>query len=109
MVGQSMAYAPATATWPLRLLWLRPSRQQRALPGVRDGDFTRGRGGHVKRWLLILGRLLSLVLCSLCLILWLSSKIAHTAVWHEGRDGRNWYVVSTDGDLILAWRTWTDR
>jgi hypothetical protein len=57
---------------------------------------------NVKRRLLTVGRVVSLILCALCLILWFWSKMTPAAVWYESSRGRNWYAMTSSGDLILA-------
>src|SRR5688572_6877251 len=80
MVDLRSAASDPDPSRPLPHLRLRPAGEQRQVPGVRHGDPAASGGGRrserVRRWVFNLLAAVSLVLCSITLILWLLSGFA---------------------------------
>jgi hypothetical protein len=98
--GSNMIHRPFTSAW------LRPPRQQRAVPGMRDGNAGKVRGIRMIRSFFTLVSALSLLLCVATVVLWARSHW-YDETLHWFGDGRELNYMSSRGELdwYYVWDT----
>jgi hypothetical protein len=104
--------------WLLQALWLRSSRQQGAVPGVRHGDSggrsRRRRGGQMKRRLFNLLAAVSLLLALVVVAAWIRSYFdPEVLTRHRQSSGPSVFIATTSSSegvlaLELSRYSWSD-